>query len=70
MNENQKLLTDYCSFCYTGDEGIVQILLDAGADTTARMGVPANVTPIQLADDLGMQNIVQLFKQSPSKLDG
>ena len=41
---------------------VVECLLSAGADSTAKMGIPATVTPLTLARDLGHTVIVKVLE--------
>ena len=48
-------------FISSGSYEIVEILLHAGADQTVKMGVPADQTPLRLAEELGHEQIVKLL---------
>ena len=43
---------------------MVAVLLEAGCDTTVKMGVPATTTPISLATDLGLDDIIKLLSKT------
>ena len=43
---------------------MVSVMIEAGCDTNAKMGIPATVTPMSLAADLGLEEIVQLLSKS------
>ena len=42
---------------------VVTCLLENGADKEAKMGVPATVTPLVLAEDLGHDAIAKLLRE-------
>ena len=43
---------------------MVSVMLEAGCDTNVKMGVPATVTPLSLATDLGLEEIIELLSKS------
>ena len=45
----------------SGHEAIVRLLLEKGAATDVRMGVPATKTPMDIAQDFEHENIVLLL---------
>lgn len=48
----------------TGNTEMVSVLLEAACDVTVKMGIPATVTPMSLAEDLGLKEIVELLSRS------
>ena len=48
----------------TGNTEMVSVMLEANCDVTVKMGIPATVTPISLAEDLGLEEIVELLSKS------
>eukprot|EP00118_Oscarella_pearsei_P007562 m.37505 g.37505 ORF g.37505 m.37505 type:complete len:88 (+) comp32389_c0_seq1:1007-1270(+) len=42
---------------------VVKCLLENGANKNAKMGIPATVTPLLLAEDLGHQTIVDILQE-------
>ena len=42
---------------------MVSLLLSLGCDSSVKMGVPASVTPLDLARDLGLDEVVTLLKE-------
>jgi len=43
---------------------MVSVMLEANCDLTVKMGIPATVTPMSLAEDLGLEEIVELLSRS------
>ena len=43
---------------------MVSAMLEAGCDTSVKMGIPAIVTPISLATDLGLEDIIKLLAKA------
>ena len=43
---------------------MVTVMLEAGCDTNVKMGIPATVTPVSLATDLGLEEILELLSKS------
>lgn len=43
---------------------MVSLMLEAKCDLNVKMGVPATVTPISLAEDLGLEEIVELLSKA------
>ncbi len=43
---------------------MVSVMLEAECDLTVKMGIPATVTPMGLAEDLGLEEIVELLSKS------
>ena len=41
---------------------MVSYLLSVGCDPSVKMGVPATVTPLNLAEDLGLDDVVSLLE--------
>lgn len=48
----------------SGNSEMVAVLLEAGCDTTVKMGVPATTTPVSLATDLGLDDIIKLLSKT------
>ena len=42
---------------------MVSVMLEAKCDLGAKMGIPATVTPMSLAEDLGLDDIVELLSK-------
>ena len=40
---------------------MVSVLLQAGCDKNAKMGIPATITPLNLATELGFKDIICLL---------
>ena len=47
-----------------GNTEMVSVMLEANCDLTVKMGIPATVTPMSLAEDLGLEEIVELLSRS------
>ena len=47
-----------------GSTEMVSAMLEAGCDTSVKMGIPATVTPVSLATDLGLEDIIELLSES------
>mgnify|MGYP000288409072 CR=1 FL=1 len=43
---------------------MVSVLLQAGCDKNAKMGIPATITPLNLATELGLKDIICLLSKS------
>ena len=43
---------------------MVSAMLEAGCDTSVKMGIPATVTPVSLATDLGLEDIIELLSEA------
>ena len=43
---------------------MVQAMLEDGCDTSVKMGIAATVTPINLATDLGLEDIIELLSKA------
>ena len=43
---------------------MVAAMLEAGCDTSVEMGIPATVTPMNLATDLGLEDIFELLSKA------
>ena len=43
---------------------MVSAMLEAGCDTSVKMGIPATVTPVNLATDLGLEDIIELLSKA------
>ena len=39
-------------------------MLEAGCDTSVKMGIPSTVTPVNLATDLGLEDIIELLSEA------
>ena len=39
-------------------------MLEAGCDTPVKMGIPATVTPVSLARDLALEDIIELLSEA------
>lgn len=48
----------------SGSTEMVSAMLEAGCDTSVKMGIPATVTPVSLATDLGLEDIIELLSKS------
>ena len=48
---------------------MVSAMLEAGCDTSVKMGIPATVTPVNLATDLGLEDIIELLSEAIVSLD-
>lgn len=42
---------------------MVSVMLEAKCDVGVKMGIPATVTPMSLAEDLGLDDIVELLSK-------
>lgn len=42
---------------------MVSVMLEAKCDLGVKMGIPATVTPMSLAEDLGLDDIVELLSK-------
>ena len=42
---------------------MVSVMLEAKCDLSVQMGIPATVSPIRLAEDLGLEDIVELLSK-------
>ena len=47
-----------------GSTEMVSAMLEAGCDTSVKMGIPATVTPVNLATDLGLEDIIDLLSKA------
>ena len=47
-----------------GSTEMVSAMLEAGCDTSVKMGIPATVTPVNLAKDLGLEDIIELLSKA------
>ena len=54
----------------TGNSEMVSLMVQAGCDQSVLMGVPATVTPLKLAQDLGLDEIVELLSKSSLNCSG
>ena len=43
---------------------MVSVMLETECDLSVKMGIPATVTPMSLAEDLGLEEIVELLSKS------
>ena len=43
---------------------MVSAMLEAGCDTSVKMGIPATVTPVSLARDLALEDIIELLSEA------
>ena len=41
---------------------MVSVLLQAGCDKNAKMGIPATITPLNLATELGLKDIMSVVQ--------
>ena len=53
----------FISLC-PGSTEMVSAILEAGCDTSVKMGIPATVTPMSLATDLGLEDITELLSKA------
>lgn len=53
----------FISLC-PGSTEMVSAILEAGCDTSVKMGIPATVTPMSLATDLGLEDIIELLSKA------
>ena len=51
-------------FSFVGNSEMVSALLEAGCDKNAKMGIPATITPLSLATELGLKDIIHLLSES------
>lgn len=47
-----------------GNSEMVSALLEAGCDTNVKMGIPATITPLSLAKELELEDIIHLLSKS------
>ena len=47
-----------------GSTEMVSAMLEAGCDTSVQMGILATVTPMCLATDLGLEDIIKLLSEA------
>ena len=43
---------------------MVSAMLEPGCDTSVKMEIPATVTPIRLATDLGLEDTIELLSKA------
>ena len=43
---------------------MVSAMLEAGCDTSVKMGIPATVTQVSLARDLALEDIIELLSEA------
>ena len=43
---------------------MVSAMLEAGCDTSVKTGIPATVTPVSLARDLALEDIIELLSEA------
>ena len=43
---------------------MVSAMLEAGCDTFVKMGIPATVTPMNFATDLGLEDIIEFLYEA------
>ena len=43
---------------------MVSAMLEAGCDTSVKMGIPATVTQVSLARDLALEHIIELLSEA------
>jgi len=48
----------------SGNTEMVSVMLEADCDLTVKMGIPATVTPMSLAEDLELHEVVELLSTS------
>lgn len=61
LNENDLIV---CCIFSAGNADMVSVMLEAGCATSVKMGIPATVTPLSLATDLGLEDIIELLSKS------